>query len=459
MNGRGLSAGVTLWVAATILAASTGCDGGPPSKPNLILVLVDTLRADHTSVYGYERDTTPSLRRIAEEGLVFRSHFANAPWTKPSVASIVTGLHPSAHGSREGQFDSLRHIAKLKAAGENPRVDVLSPKLLTMGEILQQAGYKTKAFVRNYHLTPEFGYDHGYDEYHFVPGKHDDAATMRACIDALRGESDPVFVWCHLMAVHDYKSPRELHKFKPDGATPINRKAPQSGRVKAYKHLEDVVAAYDNSILFDDSLIGELFDSVKRKDPETVIAVTSDHGEEFYEHGGFEHVHTLYNELLRVPLVLWGPGVPPGNVEGLTDSIDVLPTLLQVLGIETEHQFPGKAFADPAEWRQGKAESFSEQHHRGPFRRYALIRGETKLILSINKRNGKRRLEFYRDRRAIERNNVIDEVDEAKIAEILVSIEQRRGQADEYFKQVVGSSFKFLDEYDIEHLRSLGYVR
>ncbi len=125
MNGRGLSAGVTLWVAATILAASTGCDGGPPSKPNLILVLVDTLRADHTSVYGYERDTTPSLRRIAEEGLVFRSHFANAPWTKPSVASIVTGLHPSAHGSREGQFDSLRHIAKLKAAGENPRVDVL----------------------------------------------------------------------------------------------------------------------------------------------------------------------------------------------------------------------------------------------------------------------------------------------------------------------------------------------
>ncbi len=335
----------------------------------------------------------------------------------------------------------------------------ISPKLLTMGEILQQAGYKTKAFVRNYHLTPEFGYDHGYDEYHFVPGKHDDAATMRACIDALRGESDPVFVWCHLMAVHDYKSPRELHKFKPDGATPINRKAPQSGRVKAYKHLEDVVAAYDNSILFDDSLIGELFDSVKRKDPETVIAVTSDHGEEFYEHGGFEHVHTLYNELLRVPLVLWGPGVPPGNVEGLTDSIDVLPTLLQVLGIETEHQFPGKAFADPAEWRQGKAESFSEQHHRGPFRRYALIRGETKLILSINKRNGKRRLEFYRDRRAIERNNVIDEVDEAKIAEILVSIEQRRGQADEYFKQVVGSSFKFLDEYDIEHLRSLGYVR
>ena len=369
----------------------------------------------------------------------------------------MTSLHPSAHGSREGQFNTLQRIAALKAVGKNPRVDVLSSKLLTMPEILQGAGYKTKAITPNYHLMPEFGYDQGYDEYIMRPGNPNDRATMRSCIDALRDEVQPVFVWCHLMAPHQYTSPPEFRKFKPEGATPINRKAVQAVRVKGYRHIEDVIAAYDNSILFDDSLVGELFEYLKQEAPKTILVVTSDHGEEFYEHGGFEHAHTLYNELLRVPLVLWGPGVPSGDVGGPTDSLDILPTLLRILGIRTETQLSGQAFVEPTV--EGKRTIFLEQHHRGPFRRYALIHGKAKLIQSINKRNGRQELEFYRDGFAIERSNVIDAADESVVAEMMAMIEQRTQEAEEYFARVVGNSeVKLLDDYDIEQLRSLGYV-
>lgn len=91
--------------------------GQDDARPNVVIVSLDTLRADHTSVHGYDRDTKPNLRRIGEQGLVLRSHFANAPWTKPSVASLITGLHPSAHGSRVGQFETLQGIERLRLLG------------------------------------------------------------------------------------------------------------------------------------------------------------------------------------------------------------------------------------------------------------------------------------------------------------------------------------------------------
>lgn len=144
----------------------------PQPRPNVVIVVIDTLRADHTSLHGYDRPTTPNLQRIADEGLVLRSHFANAPWTKPSVASMITGLHPSAHGSRVGQFETLQQIAALRAAGATPSIEILSPEHTTLAERLRDAGYRTAAFVANFHLTPRFGYDQGYDEYRFDPNRY-----------------------------------------------------------------------------------------------------------------------------------------------------------------------------------------------------------------------------------------------------------------------------------------------
>ncbi len=312
-------------------------------KPNVVFILIDTLRADHCSVYGYHRETTPHMKRIAQTGLKLENHFVNAPWTKPSTASIFSGLHPTAHGSRTGQFEDLEK-------DNTSFVEVLKPEVETMAEILKANGYSTHAFITNYHLTPEFGYAQGYDHYHFdaygadrdvVCGK--DKELLEGAVKALQNNNGkPKFIWCHLMSVHAYRFPPGFGKFQAHRFTPIPVDAKQPEVVENYNSLEQVIADYDNSIRYTDHLVGTFFDYILAHAPHTIFIVTSDHGEEFYEHGGFEHARTLYNEILKVPCVIWGPGVPTGVYTGLSDSIDLMPTVLENLGISVNKDLRGQ---------------------------------------------------------------------------------------------------------------------
>ena len=464
--------------ALASLYVATGCggaadpdqgpedDGGEP--PHIVLVLIDTLRADHTSLYGYERPTTPHMERIAEVGLVGDRHFVNAPWTKPSIASILTGLHPTAHGSRVGQFSQ----GKGKDA---PQVDILSEAHWTFVELLQQAGYRTLAHTSNYNMNPDWGYAQGYDHYEFAHGSNrkrtieNDRASRDFVFDALESADGPTFVWAHMMGVHQYYAPDEFLRFEPDGATPVDMTTPGARRVEQYETVENSVAQYDNSILFDDDLVGQIYDRIVEKHPNTILIVTSDHGEEFMDHGAWEHCSTLYNEMLKVPLLVVGPGVPEGvRVDGITDSLDLFPSILALAGLDVD-ELPraGQPIVVDGDVTEGKSETFAEQHHRGPFVRFALNRNGKKLIRSHKKRwkeSGDARIgpvtstEWYDNAWTVETDEMVFQPTPDEAKDFFARVERFREATTLWFEREVGErAVGEVSADDLEKLKALGY--
>ncbi|MCK5056346.1 MAG: sulfatase [Candidatus Aminicenantes bacterium] len=455
-----------LTVVLAVVAAVFILPGKGKPKPNVVVILIDTVRADHTSIHGYERDTTPNLKRIAKKGLKLENYFVNSPWTKPSVASIISGLHPTCHGSRVGQFDEM----ELYVVG-TAKVEILNSKIETMAEILKKNAFSTHAYITNYHLTPRFGYHQGYNHYNFNGAGSDKKIVCGTDRDAIYNamkiletrKGKPVFIWCHLMAVHGYCYPPDFDKFKPGSSptlTPIPANAFQKRRVQEYDSIEEAVCSYDNAIFYSDALVGEFFDFICTKAPDTILIVTSDHGEEFYEHGGFEHCRTLYNEILKVPCVIYGPGVPTGVFTGLSDSIDLLPTIMKNLGIKISSDLRGQIlFEQNQVSREGKKEIFAEQHYRGLNLRFALFRDGKKMIINQHKLTREISREFYHDGLVIEKENVFPTADKDIIKIFERRINRHKTVNKNYFRKKVGRpTYKNLSPEDIKHLRSLGYI-
>lgn len=455
----------------TLVAAGLGAGCAPDvsAPPNLVLVLIDTLRADHTSLHGYERDTTPHLKRIAREGVWFQRHLANAPWTKPSVASILTGLPPTAHGSRLGNFSKSQ-------ANEGPWIEVLSDRHETFVERLQEAGYRTGAFVSNQNMAEAWGYAQGYTEYRFLrsePGAGFtgiDQEVVDLTAEFVEAEEGPTFAWAHLMSVHQYQALEEHYLYRPEGHTPVPAKGRSVAHLKRWDSVEMAVAAYDASIHYTDQLVGELYDRLRSRDPGCWFLVTSDHGEEFGEHGGFNHAETLYNEMLEVPLVLAGPGAPAGaRATGLTDSLDLYPTLLGLAGVPLG-EFPpgGQNLLLGGEVSNGKPASFAEQHFRGQKVRFALRLDDSKWIETYEKQAGRGGLNHVGDFEAVEafRNRSGPETlrerftpPESDAQAIRERLLQRRSEALEtYNRRIGGAAVESVSEDGLSQLKALGYV-
>lgn len=475
-----------LRVAGAVLAGmAASCGGGgdseglapgtvlavadPAAAPHIVLVLIDTLRADHTSLHGYTRETTPQLERIAARGTVFDRHYANAAWTKPSVASILTGLLPSAHGSRVGQFMT-------PSQDYQSYVETLHPKVTTFPEVLKSAGYRTCAYTSNYNMLAKWGYSQGFDSYEVVDRADDDIvlASDRASIDfalaALDTATQPTFVWSHLMTVHQYVAPLQHKIFQPESHTPIDPEALEAKRVLSHKSVEAAVAAYDASIRYCDELVGELADAIAAKHPNTLLIITADHGEEFGEHGGFEHGWTLYNEILRVPCVMIGPGVPAGTrVSGITDSLDVFPTILANAGVDPRpFGRLGQTLAVGGLVTSGKEETLAEQHHRGPYARFSLTRPDIKLIESHGKlltdgvytgeTSGVTLREVFRESWEIERENVLRATSPAVVAKASNRIDRYRHLSRKDFETQIGERIMGeVNAKDLRALEALGY--
>ena len=296
------------WLCLVGLVALGSCKSGSapsPSRLNLLLVTIDTLRADRLGCYGYSQIETPNLDRIARQGALFENAVASAPLTAPSHASMMTGVYPTVHKVRNtGGF-------------------VLSPSEAKLAKILQDQGWDTAAFVGSSVLKGRFGFNQGFAVYDdemptsksgsavAEPERRAGEVVDRAVkwLDAQSGK--PFFLWVHVYDPHiPYDPPdpfREKYKDRP----------------------------YDGEIAYTDQQLGRLFDTVARKSrPEnTLIAVLSDHGESFSEHGEYTHGVFLYDTTLRIPFLMAGAGIPAGlRVKQQARTIDLLPTVMELMG-------------------------------------------------------------------------------------------------------------------------------
>lgn len=321
-------------MVSLLLMACAGEPGLPPgdaARPDLVLVSVDTLRADHVSSYGYSRETTPFLDRLAAAGTRFSRARSSAPWTLPSHTTMLTGQTPRHHRVVE---DDLR-LAK-----DTPMLQ----------ERLQAAGYATGGFVATFYLSRTYGFERGFDTFDDF-GIDDERQNLKGevlasdVVDrALRWigslpPGKPAFVFVHVYDAHYAYDPPAPYDRLFDRAP-----ARQDERYKKYEwykdgrpleqeQLDHQIAQYDESIRYVDDQLARLSAALERAGREARWAVTADHGEEFGERGSWGHAHTLYAEQLHVPLILSGPGIPAAKVvDEVVGLEDLAPTLAGLTG-------------------------------------------------------------------------------------------------------------------------------
>jgi arylsulfatase A-like enzyme len=312
-----------------VALAARGAAGRPArGAPTIVWISLDTLRADHVGCYGYRRPTTPTLDALAAESIVFDRAIAPSPWTLPTHLSLLTGLYPSAHG-----------VVDMNAA--------LSDAAMTVPEVLRDTGYRTAAVVSSYMLSPAYGYGQGFETFRFRPKARADGVTETA-VELLDAVGDrPLFLFVHNFDIHYPWTPSaaDLRPFATDAA--IARYADRS-----WKHYHDFVAdamrmapeefaywidAYDASIRATDRAVGDLIAALKRSGrwDDTLLVVTSDHGEEWKDHGFLGHSITLFDEVVRVPLIIKPPAnlrIGPRRVASVVSLLDVATTTVRAAG-------------------------------------------------------------------------------------------------------------------------------
>jgi arylsulfatase A-like enzyme len=329
-------------ILALLLALAAAACGGPP-PPDILLITMDTTRADHLSVYGYRRQTTPALEALSEEGVVFGQAFAPIPETGPSCAALLTGRWPAELGMRGN--------------GQPLPADVT-----TLAGELQAAGYRTAAFVSGYPLRRRLaaldrGFEHYDDELPDARGRVEGVQrlaprTTEAALAWLqRQASGPIFLWVHYYDPHgDYApAPPFDARFAPGPGPRIPAELiPEYQRLDGVTDAAVYVSRYDGEIALVDRqierLLAQLEDSGRRQ--RTVIAVTADHGESLTEHGYyFDHGNELYGPSLRVPLLLAGPGVPGDGrrLDAVVRLPDLMPTLLELAGRPAPPGLPARS--------------------------------------------------------------------------------------------------------------------
>jgi arylsulfatase A-like enzyme len=312
---------------ATLLAA-LGCERPVPvgqigarlaalDRPNLVLIVVDTLRADWTTPYGSEHDTTPELQRWAERGVVFERNRAQSSWTKISMASLLTSLWPRTHAIREPN-------------------DGLSGDAVTLAEVLQDAGYRTYGVQTNGWLDQSFGFQQGFDHYVFPLAKgakrmpragvwpHADRVLEESqrLLDA-HDREDPFFLYLHFMDVHEFAAPLEFRTFGDDTV----------GHYRAAIRwvddaLQRFIAQLDKAGVLDD----------------TIIVFAADHGETFGEHGVHGHARNVLTPVVWVPLLLRLPfAIDPMRIATQVRNVDIAPTLLALAGVDEPPSFEGES--------------------------------------------------------------------------------------------------------------------
>ena len=443
---------IGLAVSAVALASAlAGCGGGAPvdaavRRPNIVLYIVDTVRADRLGVYGYGKPTSPRLDAFAAGAVLFENAYAQSSWTRPAVASLFTGLLPPAH----------------RTVG---RRSVLPEDATTLAEILAAHGYEGMGLVRNPNVGRAFGFAQGFTRFRSEDRERDETMLdrVRLWLDERQGVAEPFFLFLHAIDPHGpYDPAPEFEEMFEAGGAPAHYRTVRyllglnRGDVEPEPETADALSRlYDAEVAQNDRAFGELLDELEARGlvEDTAVIYLSDHGEEFAEHGRWEHGLSLYEEVLRVPLVMRLPGVPPRRVEEPAQHVDVLPTLLAYLGIEAP---PTDGRDLLAARRRGDAPLDVYTHldvdgHRAA----SVIRGRFKLVLPQSPSQGTAPMLFDLDADPGELTDLA--ADRPDVVERMLALLAERNLAGE----VVSAEEIEDDQIDEDvrrRLRALGYV-
>ena len=313
-------------VCASLAVASAAAGllgpGAATRRPNVVVVLIDTLRADHLPMYGYPSDTAPFLGRLAGRSVVFTAAQSTSAWTAPATASLFTSLHPFQHQVVTGMMVTQQ----MHEIGKEIRLNRLPPDVPTLPEVMKAAGYATFGVAANVNIGETMGFARGFDHFRHIGG---DVSAFALAEKAVQWERrlrrvSPYFLYMHFLDPH----------------APYNQNAPWF--VATGDPAADRVAAYDSEIRLVDSVLEGLYRRLGW-DRDTLLIVLSDHGEEFGDHGGKGHGQTLYAEMLHVPLIVHAPHLfAPRRVAEPVGIIDVLPTLREVAGAPADRRDEGR---------------------------------------------------------------------------------------------------------------------
>lgn len=343
--------------AAALLVASCGallaCGETSAPRPNVLVYVVDTLRADGLGTYGNAEASTPNFDALAKEGVTFENAYATASWTRASMASLLTGLLPWHHGA-EGRADRLPEAA------------------LTLAELFAERGYSTALISANPNVSSVFGFRQAFDELGelyarskpgLVAGRElvtPSPVVTSEIVQWLRTAQEPFFVMALPIDPHQPHLPPPRHdpgRYRSAGTPPRRNEKGPATRQRTLASEKRSRELYQAEVAFNDESFGVLVDSLKQLGlwDDTLVVVTADHGEEFWEYGTTGHGRSLTEEVLRVPLIVRRPGdarLPAGvRTERLISLVDLPPTLLDLSGIPIPDELDGRSFfsrRDPA---------------------------------------------------------------------------------------------------------------
>lgn len=323
---------------------------GADTRPNIVIYLVDALRADRLGVYGQPLPLSPNLDEFAMRATVYERAWAQSSWTRPAVVSLFTGLRPEVHGV-------------------NGRLDRLGGGVVTLAERFADAGYSTAAVVANPNASATFGLDRGFEDFVLMPADrrrsadvHDEVVRWLDDHDASR----PFLLYVHTVDPHlPYDPPaRYRDRFARSverrdlGSTEVVGTLLARDLVDEDRWKDDLLSLYDAEVASNDDAFGALLEALDRRglSERSAVVFLSDHGEEFHDHGGWIHGRTLYREVLQVPLVIRYPGQREGRrVAATVSQVDLMPTLLELAGLDQEPGRHGSSLVGDLDRRRSAA--------------------------------------------------------------------------------------------------------
>ena len=415
--------------------------------PNILLISIDTLRADALPPYGSRRQTAPTMKTMASQGVVFQRSWSQAPSTSPTHASMFTSVYPSEHGV-------------MGTVGRLPK------HWTTLAEHLQAHGMRTWASTSSVRFAHGVQLDQGFDSYSvFSKGTQTEKTNKAlevALYDIAEEPDRPWFGFVHLMDVHAPYSVPEPHQSSfMDGRTPtvdpettvkFLHKNRQNVHGVTDQQLEDLKAMYDGGVSFVDTRIAAIWDAVRELERPTLIVITADHGEAFFEKDYLGHGVFLYEPIVRVPMIFWGPGLVPDNEHRSTliSSVDLFPTLTAFTGLPVPDNLRGDDLSGVVKG-DGELAGRSVMLQSAQFR--ALVHDREDGLYKIEVRNRGRRTRVYAlHADPTERKDLAE-----SRADLVVALKEEMARRRPGKKAVQNESWEMSDE-EKQALEAIGYM-